>query len=199
MKFSMDCHFTYITARGDEHKQQLQSYYKLTEDDLEEITKEWSIDLLVAADPTDMSDKESPKSMPDTLGPSKTKKDDKFEDVPSMYIKTTLISPAQGGDGNELGGTEVEQNRGEVTPPREEEDPSMKIKITPPNPSSRKKARATRTMLKTTLTPDDFDFLIATLNDVSLELAEKQEEKKEEIFNRIKGELQEVQQALQSN
>jgi hypothetical protein len=32
-------------------------------------------------------------------------------------------------------------------------------------------------MLKTTLTPDDFDFLIAALNDVSLELAEKQEAK----------------------
>jgi DNA-directed RNA polymerase specialized sigma subunit len=37
------------------------------------------------------------------------------------------------------------------------------------------------------------------LNDVSLELAEKQEAKQEEIFNRIKGELQEVQQALQSS
>jgi hypothetical protein len=32
-------------------------------------------------------------------------------------------------------------------------------------------------MLKTTLTLDDFDFLIAALNDVSLELAEKQEAK----------------------
>jgi DNA-directed RNA polymerase specialized sigma subunit len=54
-------------------------------------------------------------------------------------------------------------------------------------------------MLKTTLTPDDFDFLIAVLNDVSLELAKKQEAKQEEIFNQIKGELQEVQQALQSS
>jgi hypothetical protein len=38
-------------------------------------------------------------------------------------------------------------------------------------------------MLKTTLTPDDFDFLIAALNDVSLELAEKKEAKQEELFN----------------
>jgi hypothetical protein len=45
MKFSVDHHFIYITVRGDEHKQQLQSYYKLTEDDLEEITKEWSTDI----------------------------------------------------------------------------------------------------------------------------------------------------------
>jgi hypothetical protein len=199
MKFSMDHHFTYITAHGDEHKQQLQSYYKLTEDDLEEITKEWSADLLVAVDPVDMSDEEIPEAMSDTPGPSKTKKDDEVEDVPSMSTKTTSISPAQGGDGDELGGTEVEKNRSKVTPPREEEDPSMKRKITPPKPSSQKKSKATRTTLKTTLTPDDFDFLIVALNDVSLELAEKQEAKQEEIFNRIKGELQEVQQALQSS
>ena len=75
----------------------------------------------------------------------------------------------------------------------------MKRNVTPPKPSSQKKSKATRTMLKTTLTPDDFDFLISTLNDVSLELAEKKEAKQEEIFNQIKGELQEVQQALQSS
>jgi hypothetical protein len=28
---------------GDEHKHQIQAYYKLTEDDLEEITKECSV------------------------------------------------------------------------------------------------------------------------------------------------------------
>jgi hypothetical protein len=54
-------------------------------------------------------------------------------------------------------------------------------------------------MFKTTLTPDDFDFLIATLNDASLEIAKKQEVKQEEVFNRIRGELQEVKQALQSS
>jgi hypothetical protein len=41
MKFSVDRHFIYITPRADEHHQQLHSYYKLTEEDLEEITKEW--------------------------------------------------------------------------------------------------------------------------------------------------------------
>jgi hypothetical protein len=38
--------------------------------------------------------------------------------------------------------------------------------------------------------------LIAALNDASLEIAERQEAKQEEIFSRLKGELQEVQQAL---
>jgi hypothetical protein len=36
----------------------LQSYYKLTKEDLEEITKDWSIDLLIPADPTKMSNPE---------------------------------------------------------------------------------------------------------------------------------------------
>jgi hypothetical protein len=175
MKFSTDCHFIYIIACNDEHKQQLQSYYKLTEDDLEEITKEWSADLLVATHLAYMSNEESHEAMSDTPGPSRTKKDDEVEDVPSTSMKTALISPMQGGDGDELGGTEVEQNKGEVTPPRAEEDPSMKRKMTPPKPSSQKKSKATRTTLKTTLTPDDFDFLIVALNDISLELAENQE------------------------
>jgi hypothetical protein len=36
------------------------------------------------------------------------------------------------------------------------------------------------------------------LNDASLEIAEKQEAKKEEVFNRIKVELQGMKQELQS-
>jgi hypothetical protein len=93
MKFSADHHFTYIIVCGDEHKQQLQSYYKLIKDDLEEITKEWSTNLLVAADPTNMSNEESPEAMLDTPRPRNTKKDDEIEDIPSTSMKTTLISP----------------------------------------------------------------------------------------------------------
>jgi hypothetical protein len=136
IKFSMDCHFTHIIARVDEHKHQLQSYYKLTEEDLEQITKEWSADLLVAVELVEMSDVERLEAMPDTPGPSKRKKDDEVQDIHSTSMKTNLISPAQGGDGEEIGGTEVDQNKGEVTSPREEDDPTKKRKITPPKPSS---------------------------------------------------------------
>jgi hypothetical protein len=59
--------------------------------------------------------------------------------------------------------------------------------------------KATRTKFETTLTSDDFDFIVAALNDASLEIAEKQEAKQEEVFSRIKDELQGVQQALQSS
>jgi hypothetical protein len=41
VKFCVDGHFIYITACGDEHKEDMQRYYKLTEEDMEEITKEW--------------------------------------------------------------------------------------------------------------------------------------------------------------
>jgi hypothetical protein len=56
MKFNTDRHFLYIIARANEHKKQLHSYYILTEEYLEEITKEWSVDLLVLADPAEISD-----------------------------------------------------------------------------------------------------------------------------------------------
>jgi hypothetical protein len=74
IKFSVDHHFIYLTARVDENKEQLQSYYKLTEEDLEEITKEWSVDLLIPADPAEVSDIDSPEAAQNTPRPSKTKK-----------------------------------------------------------------------------------------------------------------------------
>jgi hypothetical protein len=151
----------------------LQSYYKLTEEDLEEITKDWSEDLLIPADPAEMSDIDSPEEVHDTPGPSKTKKNEDAQDVSSTSAKTTSISPEQGGDGREIDGTEVEQKKGEVTLPRDEEDPSKKRKVSPPKPSSRKKSKASMTKMETTLTSDDFDFIIAALNDASLEIAEK--------------------------
>jgi hypothetical protein len=61
MNFSTDRHFIYITAWADEHKEKLQTYYKLIEEDLGEITKEWSIDLLIPANPAEISDNDSPE------------------------------------------------------------------------------------------------------------------------------------------
>jgi hypothetical protein len=77
----VDCHFIYLTPHADEHQEQLQSHYKLIEEDLEEITKEWLVDLLVAADIADISDINSPEAAQDTPGPSKTKKMKKPEEV----------------------------------------------------------------------------------------------------------------------
>jgi hypothetical protein len=40
MNFCVDWNFSYITTCVDKHKEEPQSYYKLTEEDLEEITKD---------------------------------------------------------------------------------------------------------------------------------------------------------------
>jgi hypothetical protein len=55
------------------------------------------------------------------------------------------------------------------------------------------------TKMKTVLTVDDFDFIIAVVNDASQEILQKQEAKKEEMYDRIEVELRGVQQALQSS
>jgi hypothetical protein len=196
MKFSVDHHFIYITMHADGYKQQLKSYYKLTEDELEEITKEWSADHLIPTDPAEIFDIDSPETTHDTPRPSKTKKNEEAQDVNNTSAKTASISPKKGGVGEEIDGAELEQKKGEVTPPRDEEDPSKKRKVSPLKPSSRKKVKAIRTKFETTLTSNDFDFIVAALNDASLEIEGKQEAKQEEVFHHIKDELQGVQQEL---
>jgi hypothetical protein len=49
------------------------------------------------------------------------------------------------------------------------------------------------------LTPDDFNFIVAVMNDASLEIVEKMEAKQEEMYDHIETELRGVQQALQSS
>jgi hypothetical protein len=111
-------------------------------------------------------------------------------------VKTASISSEKGGDGKEIDGIEAKKKKGEVTPPRDEEDPSKKRKVSPSKPYSWKKSKETMNKLQTILTPNDFDFIVVALNDASLEIAEKQEAKKEEMYNQIEVELQGVQQAL---
>jgi hypothetical protein len=43
--------------------------------------------------------------------------------------------------------------------------------------------------MKTVLTTDDFDFIIISLNNASLEIMEKEEDKQEEMYDRIKVEF----------
>jgi gamma-glutamylcysteine synthetase len=74
MKFSADHHFIYITAHTDENKQQLQSYYKLIENYLEEITNEWLVEFLFPTEPIEMSDVDNPETAPDTAKPNKKNK-----------------------------------------------------------------------------------------------------------------------------
>jgi hypothetical protein len=183
MKLSADQHFTYITVHTDEHKKQLQSYYKLTEEDLEEITKDWSVEIFIPADPTETSDIDSLEETQDTPGPSGAKKTKEVQELDSASMKNASISPEKGGDGEELGDKEVEQNK------RDKVDPLKKRKGSPSKPSSQKKEKATMKNMQTVLTFDEFDFLIESLQDASLEIKEKQEAKKEKLYDRIETKL----------
>jgi hypothetical protein len=111
MKFNADRHFIYITTRADEHKQHLQSYYKLTKEDLEEITKDWSVDLLVLVYLAEISDIDSPETTQYTPGPSKTRKTEEVQDLDNTSVKTASISPEQVGDGEELEEVRTEVKR----------------------------------------------------------------------------------------
>jgi hypothetical protein len=84
-KFHVDRHFIYITACKDESKEEPQSYYNLTKEDLEEITKEWLAEFLVPIEDAELSDPdliESPMvTGTEYDGPSSAKKKKKKEEV----------------------------------------------------------------------------------------------------------------------
>jgi hypothetical protein len=125
MKFRTDRNFIYIIACADENKEELQYYYKLTTEDLEEIIKDWPAECLIPTDPTELSD-------PDLIGnlvvthkeydaPSSSRKKKKqyVQEVKSSSEETTSKSPSRGGDHevNKEGKEQEEDKQGEVTPP----------------------------------------------------------------------------------
>jgi len=178
MKFCVDRNFIYIIARDDEHKEQLQSYYKITKEELEEITKDWSTGLLIPIEPTNMSDLDSLETTHkecDTPGPNIMKKTKEVQDLSSASRNISSVSPNQGGDDEveELNRKGVEQKPEEVTPPIDDFDPLKKRKVSPLKPSPQKKLKSTVIKMNTVITADDFDFIIVALNDASLEIMEK--------------------------
>jgi hypothetical protein len=78
------------------------------EEDLEEITKDWSMDLLIPVDPTEISDIDSTETALDTPEPINIKKIEEVHDLDSASANTASISPEQGGDGEEIDFIEVE-------------------------------------------------------------------------------------------
>jgi hypothetical protein len=94
VKFHADKHFIYIIACRDEHKEVLKSYYKLIEEDLEEITKEWPTEVLIPIDPAELFDHELIESPVvtregyDTPGTSRRKKTEKVQKLNSTSEET---------------------------------------------------------------------------------------------------------------
>jgi hypothetical protein len=113
----------------------------MTEKDPEDITKEWSNDLRIPTNTTEIFDIDSPETAQDTPGPSKTNKIKEVQGLDSASMNTSSISPEQGRDGEELDDKEVENKQGD------EVDPLKKRKGSPLKPSSWKKSKASMTKI----------------------------------------------------
>jgi hypothetical protein len=134
---------------------------------------------------SDPDNLETPHKEKNTPRPSKMKRTKEVQYLSNTSGKTASMSPNR-GDGEEV---EAEQRPNEVEPPKDEVDPLKKRKVFPPKPSSHKKSKSTMTKMHTFLTSNDFGFIIAAINDASLEIEEKQATKQEEMYYRIEVEL----------
>jgi hypothetical protein len=114
-KFCTNSYFIYITAHGDEHKEDIESYYKLIEEDIEEITKEWPTEFLVPVKQTKLYDPDLIKILVVTReeydAPSSSRKKNKEEvqELSSESKENTPDSP-EGGGGDEV---DKEEDEGE--------------------------------------------------------------------------------------
>jgi hypothetical protein len=109
-KFHADPHFIYITTRRDERKEELQSYYKITDEDMEKIMKEWPEEFLVPVDDAELSNPDIIGSPLVTrfehVGQTSAKKKKKKEDIQDVQTdeedsaseENGSVSPIGGGD-----------------------------------------------------------------------------------------------------
>jgi hypothetical protein len=154
VKFYVDRHFIYIIVHGDEHQEELQSCYKITEEEMEEITKEWPTNLLIPADKAELSDPdliESPmvtREEYDAHRSSRRKKKEEVKELKNASKETASESPGGGGNDKvekeEDKGEEDKKKQGEVTmarDPLDEVETSKKIKVSPTKPTLRKKSK----------------------------------------------------------
>jgi hypothetical protein len=159
-KFHADRNFIYITACRDKHKEEIQSYYKLTEEDMEEITKEWPEELLVSVNHTELSDPDLIGSLVvtreeyDAPSSSRKKMKEDVQEIHSTSEENASYSPIEGGDDEvdkvEKEGEEDKQKQGEVTSlrnPLGEVETSKKRNVSPTKPTLRKKSKASKPKL----------------------------------------------------
>jgi hypothetical protein len=87
------------------------------------------VDLLIPANPTKLSNVDSPEAAQDIPGPSKMKNLAEAQDMDNTSVRIVSISPDEGDDGEEIEGVEIEQQKGKVPLPRDKEDSSKKRKL----------------------------------------------------------------------
>jgi hypothetical protein len=144
----------------DEHKEELQSYYKLTKEDMEEITKEWPTKFLVPVEQTELSDLDLIRSPVVTREeydrPRSTRKKKKKEEVQEINnASEKTMSDSLGNDevSQEKEGEEDKKEQGEVTSPKDpltEVETSKKRNVSPKKPSTKKKSLTDKPQLHCT-------------------------------------------------
>jgi hypothetical protein len=158
-------------------------YYKLTDEDMQEITKEWPAEFLLPVDKTELSNPniiEIPMVTREEYdGPSSSKKKIKEEvqEINNASEENASESPGGGGDDEvdqkEDEGEEEKKEQGEVTPPKDphtESEMSKKRKVSPNKPSTQKKSQDKKPQLQTILTVDDIDLIIIVVSDTSKDI-----------------------------
>ena len=103
-------------------------------------------------------------------GPIRRKKTEEVQNLSSASEEIASVSPNRECD------DKIDQKEKEGFP-HDEADPLKKRKVSPMKPTSRKKSRATLTKMQTVLTIDDFDFIIAAVEDASQDILQKHEAK----------------------
>jgi hypothetical protein len=170
------------------------------------MNKDWSVELLIPADPTKMFDpkligsSEATHEEHYTPRPSIRKKTEEVQNLSSASDATASESPRRGDnvkvDKEETNGKEDQKKQGKVTPPRDhvyEANPSNEIKVSPTKPTSRKKSKATKTKLQTVLALNDFDFIIAAISYTSQDIMQNTEAKQASMYEKIETKLRGVQ------
>jgi hypothetical protein len=107
-KFCTDQHFIYITTCKDESKEELQYYYKLTDEYMEQIMKEWPIEFLVSVDDVELFDPDiigSPLvTQFEHAGHTSVKKKNKKEEVQDVQTDEEDIASEENGSSSPAGG-----------------------------------------------------------------------------------------------
>jgi hypothetical protein len=107
-KFRVDPHYIYIIAHRDESKEELQYYYKLIDEDMEQITKEWPEELQTLVADAKLSDTEiigSPLvTQFEHARQSNVKKKKKKEEVQNIETDEEDNASEESGSGSPTGG-----------------------------------------------------------------------------------------------
>jgi hypothetical protein len=114
-KFHVDPHFIYITTRRDERKEELQSYYSLTDKDMEKITNEWPKEFCVLVNDVKLSDPDiigSPLvTQFEHAGQSSAKEKKRKEEVHNIETDEEDNASEENGPGSPIGGGGDEVNQ----------------------------------------------------------------------------------------